>query len=124
MKQTKIILKDLAFFARHGLTEEEAKLGQRFKVDVIAELAETIELENLKHDTTEATVDYVLIYKQVNLIFENERFNLIEACADAIASKLLKKFKRIHKVTVTVKKPSVPVDCICEYFAAEVTLCR
>lgn len=124
MKQTKIILKDLAFFARHGLTKEEAKLGQRFKVDVIAELAETNELENSKHDTTEATVDYVLIYKQVNLIFENERYNLIEACAEAIASKLLQRFNLIHKVTVTVKKPSVPVDCICEYFAAEVTLCR
>ena len=90
MKQTKIILKDLAFFARHGLTEEEANLGQRFKVDVVAELTETSDLENLKYDTTEGTVDYVLIYKEVKLIFENERYNLIEACAHAIASKLLK----------------------------------
>ena len=124
MKQTKIILKDLAFFARHGLTEEEANLGQRFKVDVVAELTETSDLKNLKYDTTEGTVDYVLIYKEVKLIFENERYNLIEACAHAIASKLLKEFTSIYKVSVIVKKPSVPVDCICEYFAAEVTLCR
>ncbi len=121
MKLTKIILKDLAFFARHGLTDEEAKLGQRFKVDVVAELTPNT---NYTEDTAEATVDYVALYACVQSIFENARYNLIEACAEAIASTLLKDFSRIQSVTVTVKKPSVPVNCICDYFAAEVTLCR
>tara|TARA_B100000035_G_scaffold116698_1_gene98877 strand:- start:23 stop:388 length:366 start_codon:yes stop_codon:yes gene_type:complete len=121
MKQTKIILKELAFFARHGLTDEEAKLGQRFKVDVVAQLDPSTDYTE---DTAETTVNYVSIYECVQSIFENARYNLIEACAEAIASALLERFNSIESVTVTVKKPSVPVNCICEYFAAEVTLCR
>ena len=38
MKTAKIVLKELVFFARHGLLEEEAKLGQRFHLDVVVEL--------------------------------------------------------------------------------------
>lgn len=121
MKKTKIKLKDLAFFARHGLTEEEAKLGQRFKIDVLVELNDQAAYET---DDAENTVNYVEIYSLVQSIFENQRFNLIEASANAIASKLLEEFSAIESATVTVKKPSVPVECICEYFAAEVTLCR
>lgn len=121
MKKTKIILKDLAFFARHGLTEEEAKLGQRFKIDVVVELNNQSAYEK---DNAEETVNYVGVYSLVQSIFENKRFNLIEACASAIASALLQEYSAIESATVTVKKPSVPVNCICEYFAAEVTLCR
>lgn len=121
MKKTKIILKDLAFFARHGLVEEEAKLGQRFRIDVVVELNDQAAYEK---DDAENTVNYVGIYTLVQSIFESKRFNLIEASANAIASGLLEEFPAIENATVTVKKPSVPVDCICEYFAAEVTLCR
>ncbi len=121
MKKTKIILKELAFYARHGLTEEEAKLGQRFKVDIIVELnPET----TAKKDIPAETVNYVEIYEVVETIFEGERYNLIETCADSIASALIKRFSSIEQATVLVKKPSVPVDCICDYFAAEVTVCR
>ena len=121
MKKTKIKLKDLAFFALHGLTEEEAKLRQRFKIDVVVELNDQVAYET---DDADNTVNYVAIYSLVQSIFENKRFNLIEACASAIASRLLEEFSAIECATVTVKKPSVPVNFICEYFAAEVTLCR
>ena len=121
MKKTRIKLKDLAFFARHGLTEEEAKLVQRFKIDVIVELNDQAAYET---DDADNTVNYVEIYALVQSIFETKRFNLIEACANAIASSLLEDFPAIESATVTVKKPSVPVNCICDYFAAEVTICR
>ena len=49
---------------------------------------------------------------------------MIEAAADAIAVAILERFAKLVSVTVEVKKPSVPVDCVCEYFAAEVTRCR
>tara|TARA_B100001093_G_scaffold71140_1_gene61754 strand:+ start:3798 stop:4163 length:366 start_codon:yes stop_codon:yes gene_type:complete len=121
MKKTKIILKELAFYARHGLTEEEAKLGQRFKVDIVVELNPQATGNN---DVVGDTVNYVDIYEVVQAIFEGERYNFIETCADSIASTLIDKFSSIDQATVTVKKPSVPVDCICDYFAAEVTVCR
>jgi dihydroneopterin aldolase len=41
-----------------------------------------------------------------------------------MAGAILEQFPKVQSVTVKVKKPSVPVDCICDYFAAEVTRCR
>jgi dihydroneopterin aldolase len=121
MQHTKIELKDLVFFARHGLLEEEAVLGQRFRVDVVAELDPSLDLSQ---DTPESTVNYVELFDTVKVIFTGQRFNMIEAAADTIAAAIIERFAKVQSVTVKVKKPSVPVDCVCEYFAAEVTRCR
>ena len=121
MNKTKIELKNLAFFSRHGVLVEEAKLGQRFKVDVLLTLVDGLEFED---DTPEQTVNYVEVYDVVKEIFTGFRFNLIERAAEAVATELLDRFDKTVEVTVKVKKPSVPVDCICDYFAAEVTRCR
>ena len=121
MKTTKIVLKELVFFARHGLLEEEAKLGQRFRLDVVVELDPLV---NLATDTPESTVNYVELFETIKEIFTEQRFNTIEAAADAIAVGILDRFTKLVSVTVEVKKPSVPVDCVCDYFAAEVTRCR
>ncbi|MDQ8193442.1 dihydroneopterin aldolase [Coraliomargarita sp. SDUM461004] len=121
MQSAKIELKELVFFARHGLLEEEAVLGQRFRVDVVVTLNPSLDLSL---DSPESTVNYVELYATVKEIFTQQRFNMIEAAADRIAARVLERFAKIISITVTVKKPSVPVDCICDYFAAEVTRCR
>ncbi|NBB80463.1 MAG: dihydroneopterin aldolase [Verrucomicrobia bacterium] len=114
-------MKELVFFARHGVLAEEAKLGQRFRLDVVVELAGPLDLSL---DQPEATVNYVELYNRVETIFTGRRFNLIEAAADAIALGVLEAFAQVRSISVKVKKPSVPVDCVCDYFAAEVTRCR
>ncbi|MGC6424526.1 MAG: dihydroneopterin aldolase [Lentimonas sp.] len=122
MNQTTILeLKDLVFFARHGVLPEEAKLGQRFNVDVTLRLVDDLGFEE---DSTEATVNYAEVYEVVKNIFTGFRFNLIERAGEAICGEILDQFEKVSAVTVKVKKPSVPVDCICEYFSAEVTRCR
>ena len=121
MQKTKIELKELVFFARHGLLEEEASLGQRFRIDMIAELGATVDQQE---DSPNSIINYVELFDTVESTFTKRRFNMIEAAADAIACAVLKRFNRVNSVTVKVKKPSVPVDCICDYFAAEVTRCR
>ena len=121
MNKTKIELKNLAFFARHGVLVEEAKLGQRFKVDVLLTLVDGLEFED---DTPEETVNDVEVYDVVKEVFTGFRFNLIERAAGVIATEKLDRFDKVVEVTVKVKKPSVPVECICDYFAAEVTRCR
>ena len=57
-------------------------------------------------------------------IFLGQRFNLLEAAAEAILIDLLDHFPLLAEVTIKIRKPSVPVDCICEYFAVEITRCR
>ncbi len=121
MQTATIELKDLVFFAHHGLLPEEATLGQRFRVDVRVDLNPALDLSQ---DTPEATVNYVDLFETVKVIFTGQRFNMIEAAADAIAAAILERFGKVQSVTVKVKKPSVPVDCVCDYFAAEVTRCR
>lgn len=120
MQTTKIEMRELVFFARHGVLPEEATLGQRFRLDVVAEIGPV----DLSHDDPEATVNYVELYGLVESIFTGQRFNLIEAAAEAIALAALDRFAKVLTITVRVKKPSVPVDCVCDYFAAEVTRCR
>lgn len=121
MNKTKIELKDLAFYAHHGVLEEEAKLGQRFKIDVSLKLIDGLKFTG---DSPECTVNYVDVYDAVKEAFEGMHYNLIESAAEAIAIVILERFKKVVEVRVKVKKPSVPVDCICEYFSAEVTRCR
>ncbi len=121
MNRTTLELKDLAFFARHGALAEEAKLGQRFKLDLVLRLVDGLDFED---DRTEQTVNYAEVYEVVKEIFTGFRFNLLERAGEVIAIEILERFDKVSEVTVKVKKPSVPVDCICEYFSAEITRCR
>jgi dihydroneopterin aldolase len=121
MKTAKIVLKELVFFARHGLLEEEAKLGQRFRLDVVVELDPFTRFGS-RYSRFYGELRGTL--RTIKEIFTEQRFNMIEAAADAIAVGLLERFAKLVSVTVEVKKPSVPVDCVCDYFAAEVTRCR
>lgn len=121
MNKTTIELKDLAFFAYHGVLEEEAKLGQRFKLDLRLQLVDGLSFEA---DSTASTVNYAEVIELVRACFVEKRYQLIERAAEVVADALLKKFDKLQQVSVTVKKPSAPVDCIFEYAAVEVTRCR
>ena len=57
--------------------KEEARLGQRFKVDVLLSLVDGLEFAE---DSPEQTVNYVEVYAAVKEVFEGFRFNLIERC--------------------------------------------
>ena len=47
-----------------------------------------------------------------------------ESAAEVIATEMMEYSDKSMEVTVKVKKPSVPMDCICDYFAEEITRCR
>ena len=121
MNKTRMELKNLVFFARHGVLEEEARLGQRFNVDVLLILQDGLEFAT---DKIEQTVNYADVYTVVKETMENKRFNLIERVAEVIASEILREFSKVNQATITIRKPSVPVECACDYFAVEVTQCR
>jgi 7,8-dihydroneopterin aldolase/epimerase/oxygenase len=115
----RIILRDLAFFAYHGLYDEEASLGQRFYFDITCEL----DLRPAgKSDKEEDTVRYDHIAKRVEMIVLNRRFHLIEALAEAVAEDLLKTMDKLQFVTILVRKPEAPVPAIVKDIAVEI--CR
>ncbi|MFP4157148.1 MAG: dihydroneopterin aldolase [Opitutales bacterium] len=121
MNQNKIELKGLGFYAYHGATDEEARLGQRFYVDLCLGLSADLRFHD---DALEQTVNYAEVYEVAAAAFQDSRYRLIEAAGEAVASAVLDAFAPVQEVRVVVRKPSVPVDCICDYFAVEVVRCR
>ncbi len=107
----------LVLFAKHGVQEEEARLGQRFVLDVALEVEVT---DAVKSDRLASTVDYGEAVAVVEAAFRAKRFYLIEAAAAHVASTLLAHFSRVKLVRVTVRKPSAPVPAVIDYVAATV----
>jgi dihydroneopterin aldolase len=96
----------MRFYAYHGVNPEERSLGQRFMVDVV--LAVDLRRPGQSDDLAD-TVSYSDVFKVVRGIVEGEPRNLIEAVAEEIAAAILTGFPQVTRVTVTVRKPEVPM---------------
>jgi dihydroneopterin aldolase len=117
----RIILKDLQVFARHGVLPEENKLGQRFAVDVTAYLDLRPAGES---DDYNRTVCYNGLTRMVMETLTSQRFYLIEAAAEAVATALLNGFPLIERVVVEVRKPAAAIDAIFEYVGVAIERAR
>nr|WP_321459525.1 dihydroneopterin aldolase [uncultured Cohaesibacter sp.] len=114
----RIILRDLAFFAYHGVFAEEATLGQRFYFDLDCYL--DLRPAGQSDDETK-TVRYDYIVKRVENIVQNQRFKLIEALAEAVAKDLLTHFADLDHIRIKVRKPEAPIPAIIKDIAVEIT---
>jgi len=109
-------VKNMVFYAYHGLQSEERIRGQRFEVDVEA----ILDLNVAGHsDKLEDTVDVDLIYDIVEEIILEGDFNLLEAIAEHIAEALLNKLK-ISAVLVRARKPQAPIRGIAAGIEVEI----
>jgi len=103
----KIHLHEMVFYGYHGVHDEERKLGQRFIVNFSFETAN-------KHDTRikklEDTVDYTKVFTIIKHILENEKFKLLENCANTILDKIMADYPELVRTNVKIKKPSVAIN--------------
>lgn len=114
----KIYMKNLAFYAYHGVLEEEKNLGQKFFVDLVLYL----DLKGAgQTDNIDKTVNYAEVYQLVEKIVELDQYNLLEALAENICNQVLRTFKMIEKINIKIKKPEAPVKAIFDYVAIEMT---
>ncbi len=101
-------LRNMTFHACHGLLPEEARLGQRFEVDV--ELRLDLRAAG-ERDDPDLTVDYAAVYDLVAQVVKGERrYGLVEALAEAVAAALGQRFEALTSARVRVRKPNPPVD--------------
>lgn len=105
----RIILSDLGFYGYHGVYSEEARLGQRFFIDLqcgvdLSPAADTDEIGQ--------TLSYADIYEVVKATFEGKRTKLIEALAQNIATALFEVFSEINWVIVRIRKPEAPIAMV------------
>jgi dihydroneopterin aldolase len=108
-----IELYGLVVFGRHGYLEEERQVGQRFLVDLWADLDE----QATRSDDLEETVDYRRLAELVKEVFSGPSRLLLEGLAGAIADRVMERFPRVRSVRVRVRKPDVVLDPTVEYAA-------
>lgn len=99
-----IELKNLRFFAEHGMYQEESKVGNQFEVDM------SIGCKSPKKIITsiDQTINYVEVYRIIQEEF-NVRKYLLETCAMQIADKLQIQFPEIEQLTISIRKLNPPI---------------
>ncbi len=103
--QDLIGLAGMIFYGRHGATEEERAIEQRFVVDL--EMA--LDLAPAGHsDDLADTADYGRAFEIVQGVIEGPSHALLESLAEESAQRLLDELP-INYVRIHIGKPSVPL---------------
>ena len=113
----KLLLDDVRFFGRHGVTKAEESVGAWFSVDV----ALTVDLTPAAvSDDLGAAVDYGAVARRIVEIGTGPRVNLIERLAGLMAEALLREFPA-GEVCVRVRKMTAPLDGVVGTPGVEIT---
>ena len=118
MGSDRICLQGMRFFGYHGVLPEERTQGQYFEVD--AELFYCLDKPEWQDDLQE-TIDYSLVYQEIQELVEHQQFYLIETLAIRIIKQLLEKYP-VEGVRIRVRKPEVPLPGALKW--AGVEICR
>ena len=117
----RIIVRDLQVFARHGVLAEEARLGQRFALDIVAFL----DLGPAgRSDELAASVSYVEIVETAVEVLTTRRFKLLEAASQAVADALFERFATIEHIAIELRKPGAPIDAVFAHVAVAIERSR
>ena len=114
----KVRIKNMMFYGFHGIYEYEREQGQKFYIDVEAELDDAAAVET---DDVKNAVNTAAVYDLVKDATENKRYQLLISLSACIGDKILKKYPHIKAVTTTVRKPSVPISGPIDYIEVETT---
>jgi dihydroneopterin aldolase len=100
-----IELKQLHFFAHHGLYAEERKTGNEFEVNLIVSYQST---SGTITDISD-TVDYVLLYDLLKAEMQKPR-HLLETFVMEVTELIHKEFPQIKKVEISITKLHPPIE--------------
>ena len=100
-----IALTGLRVFGRHGVYDEERRVGQDFVIDLVLRLDTRPAAAS---DDVADTVHYGELAEQVARIVGGDPVDLLETLADRIARQVLTD-ARVDTVRVTVHKPDAPI---------------
>ena len=106
---TKIKINNAKFYSFHGVLDYEKQFGNEFEVDIEMKC----DLSSLgDSDDLNKTVDYLSVYKLVEQIFNEKKYNLIETVNQNICKGILEKFPLLESVKVSIRKPKAPLGII------------
>jgi dihydroneopterin aldolase len=107
MSEEKIVtveLKQLRFFAFHGVYAEELKTGNEFEVNASVNFETGKELITHLHDT----VNYVKVYNIIRTLMSHHE-PLLETVAMKIADEIHKEFPPVKSVEIQIVKLHPPI---------------
>lgn len=113
----RIYLTGISAFAFHGVYENERREGQKFSLDLILDV--DLYPAGISDELTDS-VDYSLIAKVAHEELVGEPCNLIEAVAERIATRILKEFESIQRVSAKLHKPDANVGIALNDIAVEI----
>lgn len=117
LRRDKIFLREMLFHANHGVFDHEKDFPQRFVVDFEGEMYLAPPGQS---DEVRDTVRYDEVAKTIQRVVEGQRFNLIEALAEAIADTVLAEHAALEVVQVRVSKPEAAVPVLCGSVGVEI----
>jgi dihydroneopterin aldolase/2-amino-4-hydroxy-6-hydroxymethyldihydropteridine diphosphokinase len=114
----RVSVKNLCLHGYHGVLPEEAKLGQRFYVDLDC----VLDLEPCAEaDDYSKTICYASLCDLAAEISARGPYRLIETLADRIARAVLGRFQPVREVIVKVRKPSAPISAKLDHVGVTIT---
>jgi dihydroneopterin aldolase len=97
-------LNDIVLFAHLGVSEAEREVGQRIHIDLDLEM----DLEPpAASDALGDTVNYEVVYREVERLVGESRHKLMEHLAGTLVRRLFEMFPA-HRIRIRVRKPNVP----------------
>jgi len=108
----------MQFWGTHGYYDEEHIFGSKFVVDIWAESDETGKCQNDDYSTG---ISYLVLYNAAKKVVTEEQHKMIQRVAQRISDEIFSASSAVEKVTVTVKKPFVPIGGIVEYTGCTIT---
>lgn len=106
-----IKLEQLKFYAHHGVTSEERKIGGEYLVNV--SMIVELDKSSYKDDKLDGTIDYSKIYD----IIKNEMkisSNLLEHLAYRIKQAIITKYDKVKDTTICITKINPPMQADCK----------
>ena len=103
--QSSITLENLHFYARHGVSDEEQKVGGHYIVKALLYLDLSAAADD---DELEHTLNYATAYNSIKEEIEKPS-RLIEHVCGRIAARLIKEFGQIESVRLSVTKENPPM---------------
>jgi dihydroneopterin aldolase len=112
----RIQIRNMAFHGNHGCHPSERRQGQPFLVDLVlvADISRAAASDRLAD-----TVDYAAAYAICRGIVEGRRVRLLETLCGRIIAAILRRFPRVTRVEVTIRKPAAPIAGLLDYVAVE-----
>ncbi len=114
-----ICIKDLEIFARHGVFEEEQRLGQKFLVScgISVDAAKAAAEDDIAY-----SADYGAVCRSIERFNRDNTFKLIETAAKKTAQMILDEFPLVKAVKIEIKKPWAPIGMPVGYVSVSTEL--